>query len=85
MVLSHEQVELIATPAPNPFDIIWNNVHLSYAQREARHNIADFLVFLGVIFWSAIVVAITGFSNLDGIADAWPWLDEQKDTTWYVT
>ena len=83
VVLSHENYGMIVTPAPNPFDILWPNVHLSYAQREARHSIADFVIFLGVIFWSVIVVAITGFSNLDGIAEYWSWLSEQKNTRWY--
>lgn len=84
MVLSHEHYGLTILPAPNPHDIIWKNVHITQDQYQLRHNVAECLILLGVIFWAAICTALTTFSNLDGLAKSWPWLYSQKDTTAYL-
>ena len=85
VILSHSEDYdgILVKPAPNPHDIIWHNIDVPYSKYEIRHYIADSLIFLGVIFWAAIVAGITTMSNLDNVANNWEWLSENKDKTWY--
>ena len=85
VILSHSEGYdgMLVKPAPNPHDILWFNVHVPFSKYEIRHNIADLLIFLGVIFWAAIVAGITTISNLDNVANNWKWLSENRSKTWY--
>lgn len=84
MLLSHEFFRMEIRSAPNPKDIIWDNVSIPQSQIELRKKIADSTLVVGALFWSIVVGCITTFSNLDSIAQEATWLNYYKNTTAYI-
>ena len=64
VVVSHDG--LVITPAPDPKDIIWDNVAIPLAQIQTRHSITNVACALGAIFWGSIVTVINKLSDLFG-------------------
>lgn len=84
MLLSHEYYELEVTSAPSTKDIIWQNVSVPLAQIKLRKNIADATLIFGALFWSFVVAAINGISNLDKLAEEYKWLQAYEGTSFYL-
>lgn len=62
MLLSHhDNIEI--NHAPNPHDIIWENVAIPKSQSTMRTNITDIGLVIGSIFWSSLVTSINGFAK----------------------
>jgi len=78
-VLTQEHYGISVAAAPNPFDILWYNVHVSKEQYEIRHSIADTAIIFGAFFWSFFVAFISTSANLDSISRIWPYLEEYKN------
>ena len=83
MLLSHEYFTMIVRPAPNPKDIIWDNVSIPHRQVTSRSSIADAVLIVGALFWSAVVGFITAWSNLESISKKLTWLQAYQGTEVY--
>lgn len=83
MLLSHEHFTMEVLSAPNPKDIIWDNVSIPKAQVVARRTIAGATLVCGAVFWSAVVAFINASSNLDSISKVFSWLSVYQDTELY--
>ena len=83
MLLSHEFFAMKIRSAPNPKDIIWNNVSIPDSQTSLRQSISGYTIGVGAIFWSIVVGFIAAISNLDSLADEYSWINEYKDTWAY--
>lgn len=85
MLLSHEHHALDIKAAPNPKDIIWDNLPIPQRQISSRKSIANWILSVGAIFWSAIVGFIATIANLDYIAkeNGWGWLNVYHNTPIY--
>jgi hypothetical protein len=85
MLLSHEHHALNIKAAPNPKDIIWDNLPIPQRQISSRRSIANWTLSVGAIFWSAIVGFIASIANLDYIAkeNGWGWLNVYHNTPIY--
>ncbi|KAJ1383473.1 hypothetical protein B484DRAFT_426124, partial [Ochromonadaceae sp. CCMP2298] len=51
MLLSHEHYNLKVIGAPNPKDVVWDNVSKPSSQIRARSSIANLACVLGAVFW----------------------------------
>ena len=71
-------------PAPNPKDIIWQNIPISMSQIELRKWIADSAFQIGAIFWSIVVAFIATISNLDSISQVIPSIQDYSNTDFYI-
>lgn len=60
MLLSHDAMEI--NHAPNPHDIIWDNVAIPKSQILMRKYITDIGVIIGSIFWSSLVNKVNDFA-----------------------
>ena len=83
MLLSHEYFRMRVLPAPNPKDIIWDNVSIPLPQILARTKIANANLVVGAIFWSSVVGFVNRLSNLDILAQDWPLLSKYSDSVAY--
>lgn len=61
MLLSHDTMEI--SHAPNPHDIIWDNVAIPKSQITLRHYITNCAVIVGSIFWSSLVNSVNVFAS----------------------
>lgn len=84
MLLSHEHYGMIVHSAPNPKDVIWDNVAIFQRQIDIRKMIADGTLIVGAIFWSIVVTFIFAISNLTSIAEVLPFLRSYSDTSAYI-
>ena len=50
--------------APNPHDVIWDNVAIPKSQITMRNYITNIGVIIGSIFWSSLVNSVNGFAAL---------------------
>jgi hypothetical protein len=62
MLLSHDQMEI--NHAPNPHDIIWENIAIPKSQVVMRTYITNIGVIVGSIFWSSLVNSVNVFASL---------------------
>ena len=85
MLLSHEHLTLYVKSAPNPNDIIWDNVSIPQRQVRTRRLIADVTLIVGAIFWSFVVGFLATISNLEFIAKerGLRWLQYYNNTPIY--
>lgn len=83
MLLSHEFFTMEVKSAPNPKDILWDNVSLPQEQISMRSTIADSAVLMGALFWSIVVGFISACSNLESLSKQLTWLQEYQDTEFY--
>lgn len=58
--LCHIPDALETSIAPEPRDIIWNNIHINQSVASKAHNFANYAVAFGAILWS-IPVALVQF------------------------
>ena len=83
MLLSQRFFQLQVKLAPNPSDIIWENVAIPQQQINIRHNIADGTLIVGALFWSVVVGFITTISNLESLSQQFPWIQTYSNTSFY--
>eukprot|EP01041_Mallomonas_annulata_P001199 gene1199-2331_t len=83
MLLSHEYFRMNVTAAPNPRDIIWENVSIPIKQLKVRTNIANATLVVGALFWSSVVGFVNRLSNLDTLSQDWEWLHSYSDSFAY--
>lgn len=50
--------------APNPHDVIWDNVAIPKSQITLRNYITNIGVIIGSIFWSSLVNSVNAFAAL---------------------
>lgn len=86
MLLSHGHFNITVKAAPNPMDIIWDNISLPRRQISTRRSIADGTLIVGAIFWSFVVGFIASISNLEIISKetGWVWIQYYNKTQLYV-
>jgi len=83
MLLSHEYYMIDVQPAPNPKNIIWENVSIPMKQINIRRSISDGTLMVGAVFWSIVVAFISAVSNLESISQEFPALQEYSNTEIY--
>jgi hypothetical protein len=83
MLLTHKHISMIVRQAPNPRDIIWDNVSIPQRQIDIRRNIADATLVVGALFWSLVLGFVTTIANLESISKEYPWLQTYSDTEVY--
>lgn len=83
MLLSHEHYMIDVTAAPNPNDVIWQNVSIPSKQIEIRKQISDSTLIVGAFFWSIVVAFISAISNLESLSQEIPSLQEYSNTQIY--
>ena len=57
-------VSLEINHAPNPHDVIWDNVAIPKSQIKLRNYITNVGVIIGSIFWSSLVNSVNAFAAL---------------------
>jgi len=60
--------------APEPRDIIWENVHKPLPQVRLRHTLALFACGFGLIFWSVPVTLIQGWAQVGNLQSRFPFV-----------
>ena len=80
LLLSHDNYALILESAPNPSDILWENVSLPKRQITIRTVIADSTIIVGALFWSIVVGFITTITNLEALSKRYIWLQAYSTT-----
>lgn len=83
MLLSQRYYLIQIKSAPNPKDIIWDNVSIPQQQINIRHRIADNTLIVGALFWSFVVGFITTIANLDSLSQQYTWIQVYSNTTFY--
>jgi hypothetical protein len=83
MLLSHDFISMQVRPAPNPRDIIWENVSIPQRQIDIRRVIADVTLVVGALFWSLVLGFITTIASLESLGREYPWLQTYSDTDVY--
>lgn len=65
MLLSHDSMEI--SHAPNPHDVIWENVAIPKNQVVLRTFITNVGLTVSSIFWSSLVTSVDDFSSIIGL------------------
>lgn len=71
-VLDPSPLQLIASPSPEPHDVIWPNTYLSRRSRMIRSWVITALIVFLTVFWLAIYVPVAALLNTDTIGEALP-------------
>ena len=76
--LSHDPDVIKTAVAPDPRDIIWENVHVNESYSRGRAITANLCTGLGALLWSTIVASIQTISNVDHLANipGFAWLQD---------
>ena len=70
--------------APDPRDIIWKNAAVERRIILVKKLQSDGLLFVGVLFWSVVVTAVSAVTDLNSIRRILPhWMIPEEDTFWY--
>lgn len=83
MLLSHDHSAIDVKSAPNPKDLIWENVSVPQKQIIARKFISSVMITLGVLFWSIVVYFVTLISTLDTFSEKFPVIKRYSSTDVY--
>lgn len=67
-------LQLIASAAPAPADVVWKNTYLPRSTRMLRAWIITSVVVILTIFWIFLVVPIAGLISIETIDKVWPQL-----------
>ncbi len=75
--LSHDPDILKLSIAPDPRDLIWENIHVNLSFSKGREFTSDIFIGLGVLLWSAVIAFIQTWANLDHLASVsgFTWLE----------
>ncbi|GAQ89689.1 hypothetical protein KFL_005510040 [Klebsormidium nitens] len=65
--------------APEPRDVIWANLGVSWWERFARQSIVYGITFLIIFFYMIPITIVSGFSTLDNLRQFAPFLDPVFD------
>ncbi|RCK60686.1 Calcium permeable stress-gated cation channel 1 [Candida viswanathii] len=88
-ILDPRVYKLMASLAPAPKDIIWENLKLTYAERVLKSYFITFVIVLSYGFIIFLVVPLTSLLDLKTISKFWPALGEfigqSKWLTTFVT
>lgn len=69
-------MQLLASPAPAPSDIVWPNTYLPRSSRMIRSwSISTFVTMLSII-WSILIAPFASLLNLCSVKKAWPELGD---------
>merc|ERR1719215_2145491 len=76
---------LEAEVAPEPRDIIWNNLFQSKYHYIQRQNTANILLVLGALLWSIPLVAIQALATADSLSrvPGMEWLESLTNNQLY--
>eukprot|EP01041_Mallomonas_annulata_P012771 gene12771-26929_t len=61
ITLSHDNMKI--STAPDPKDILWDNVSTPFTQISTRHIVANIACIFGALFWSSVVALIYKIAN----------------------
>jgi len=67
--------KLERTLAPNPAEIIWSNMGISFPERIGRFAATTAFVTVMIIFWAIPVAFVGSISNINYLTNKLPWLD----------
>ncbi|KAL6453427.1 CSC1 Calcium permeable stress-gated cation channel 1 [Candida maltosa Xu316] len=88
-ILDPRVYKLMASLAPAPKDIIWENLKLTYGERMIKSYFITFIIVLSYAFIIFLVVPLTSLLDLKTISKFWPELGEfigqSKWLTTFVT
>jgi len=85
VLLSPIPDSLDTTVAPQPRDLIWENVAVPKTQVETRTMLVDIALGVGAILWSTIVSFIYFLGSLDTLSKLLTFLNEFKDSALYIS
>lgn len=72
------------SPSPFPFDLIWRNAHIPLHRILARRTVANSLLFLVALCWSAVISFIFAVANLDSFSSLIPSIRKYSSTSLYI-
>lgn len=71
-ILDPSPLQLLASLAPAPSDVVWQNTYLSRPQRMVRSWSITLLIGVLTIFWSVLLVPVAYLLNLEAINKVFP-------------
>lgn len=66
-ILDPSPLRFIASPAPPPADVVWQNTYLSRTNRMVRSWSVMFLIGILTVLWLSITAPLAGLLNLEAI------------------
>ncbi|KAK2754211.1 hypothetical protein FQN54_007090 [Arachnomyces sp. PD_36] len=73
-ILDPSPLQLIASLAPAPSDVVWRNTYLSRTDRMVRSWSITLLIGVLTVFWSVLLVPVAYMLNLESIHKVFPGL-----------
>jgi len=69
------------TAAPEPNEIMWNNLKIKFPLRKLRMVIGMIFIFFLVIFWTVPILFISSLTKIQALAKELGWLNDLKAGT----
>jgi hypothetical protein len=76
--------DLKVIAAPEPRDIVWNNMSSSTEHTESMVFLTSAMYYGGLLFWSAILAFIAAISNLSNLETYFPFLNNLSESSYAV-
>lgn len=72
--------------APEPRDIIWENVNITRRSRDRREKVTNVLLVIGLFFWIIPLTMIQLFATVEYIAKipGMEWITQEEDVSRFV-
>ena len=81
-LLSDVHSDLTMTAAPEPTDIIWENIGVHTADTEHAKAVTRALFTSGALFWAAVLAFIAAISNLENLQKYLPFIRSLDEVTY---
>jgi hypothetical protein len=72
--LSQKYSRIKAYPAPEPNDIVWQNITVPTRYIEESMNVTHAMYMAGILFWAGILAFIAALSNLENLEKYLPFI-----------
>ena len=82
--LSDVYPDLCIIPAPDPEDVIWNNLRYSTKQSAQGHMLSTTILRAGLIFWGSLISFVTALSNLETLEEYLPFIENFNEITYAI-
>lgn len=79
-VLDDRYPDLLVLPAPDPKDIIWENIPVKLDTIKFTCLCTKVMYYAGMLFWGVIIAAITAISSLSNLQKYIPMLKDLNPT-----
>jgi hypothetical protein len=81
-ILSDVYPDLRILPAPDPRDLIWNNLMYSTKHTHQGEMVSSTIFRVGLVFWGSLISVVTAMSNLETLEEYMAFIEDLDNVSY---